>query len=100
MASTCPARRAGSQQATKAIAMSRSVVLIKMQAPLIRMPGNPVARIRETPNAPSSPMVEPKSASFSPEARTMRLMFSMLAPKARRMANSPARWAIVRAITP
>ncbi len=59
------------------------------------MPAFPAARSRETPSAPKTPRADPMRASLTPENKTRLVMSLIPAPKAKRMANSPARCAMV-----
>ena len=52
------------------------------------MLGYQAESIRDTANAPRRPSAEPRSASLSPEARTMRVTSLTRAPSANRIANS------------
>ena len=90
------ARRAGSQQAISAIAMSRSVVPMKTRGLSKRIPGLKVARKRASPMAPTSPMPDHEGKLHAGVRRCR--MSTMPAPIANG-ANSPVRCAIVRAMT-
>src|SRR5438034_658854 len=85
------ARRAGSQEATNATAMRSRVAPIDIKGLLKCMAGSVTASSRERATAPIKPRPDPISASLTPEVSTMRVMSPMLAPKAKRIANSPVR---------